>query len=160
MGTFHLRRQEKIIEDQDELVAIIQGQKYMTLAMCRDDGPYLASLNYGFDPEARCFYVHCADEGRKIDILRTNPTVWGQVIEDRGYQDTRCDHFFRSVHFKGRVSFVEDIEDKRAALNLMIDALEPEPEPVRQRLITAKSLQSVTILKIAVEGWSGKQSLK
>ncbi|MBN1936299.1 MAG: pyridoxamine 5'-phosphate oxidase family protein [Anaerolineae bacterium] len=160
MNTYHLRRQEKTIEDQDELIAIIQGQKYMTLAMCRDDEPYLVSLNYGFDPEARCFYIHCAGEGKKIDILRANPTVWGQVIEDLHYQDGKCDHFFRSVHFQGRVSFVDDIDEKRAALHLMIDALEPDPEPVEQRLVTAKSLESVTILKIAVEGWSGKKSLK
>ncbi len=160
MSTYHLRRQEKTIADQDELVAIIRGQKYLTLALCYNDEPYLVSLNYGFDAAARCFYVHCAGEGKKIDILRANPAVWGQVIEDRGYQDARCDHWFRSVHFKGRVSFVDDIEEKRAALHLMIDALEPDPAPVGQRLITAKSLRSVTVLKIAVESWSGKQNLK
>ncbi len=50
---------------------------------------YLASVSYGFDAAEDCFYFHCAPEGKKIDFLRANPLVWGQVLADDGRLDLR-----------------------------------------------------------------------
>ena len=72
-----IRRKEKTIEDAAELRAILREAKHVTLAMCRDGEPYLVTVNHGFDPERRCLYFHCAREGKKVDILRANPRVWG-----------------------------------------------------------------------------------
>ncbi len=158
MSGYHLRRQEKAITDENELMAIIQGQKYLTLAMCHDNKPYLVSLNYAFDAATRCFYMHCAGQGKKLDWIQANPLVWGQVLEDLGYCAGKCDHGFRSVHFWGHASLVQDPEAKRAALCLMIDQLEPDPEPVKKKLVTDASLKSVTILCVQMQGCTGKQS--
>ena len=158
MQPYHLRRAEKAITDKDECLAIIAGQKYMTLAMCKDNIPYLVTVNYGYDEEQQCFYFHSAKKGKKIDFLNTNPQVWGQIIEDCGYRDDKCDHAFRSIYFEGAVTFVEDIEEKSLALRLMIDHLEPAPEPVKERLVVEKRVKNVTIGKIMVTTMSGKQS--
>ena len=138
--------------------AIIQGQKYMTLAMAMDNEPYLVTLSYGYDVEANCFYFHCAAEGRKIDYLRANPVVWGQILEDHGYLEGKCSHAFRTVQFRGTVSFLDNTEEKRRALHMMVDGLEPDPGPVKQKQVTDKSLSRVTIGKVAVEFMTGKQS--
>ncbi|MBN1486151.1 MAG: pyridoxamine 5'-phosphate oxidase family protein, partial [Anaerolineae bacterium] len=129
MSPYHLRRSEKEIKDEYKLLRIIQGQQFMTLAMAYNDEPYLVTLNYGFDAEEQCFYFHCAHEGKKRDYLARNPIVWGQILEDHGYVATECEHAFRSVHFRGQVTFLEAEDDKRIALELMIDQLEPDPEP-------------------------------
>ena len=63
--------------------------------------------------------------------------MWGQVIENRGYVTGKCDHAYRSVHFAGQVDFLEDDEEKRAALTLMIRQMEPDPGPLEQRLAGA-----------------------
>jgi len=81
---YHLRRIERDMPDRVDQLAVIHGQKYLSLAMACDDFPYLVSLNYAFSEEENCFYVHSAPQGRKIEMLRANPRVWGQVIEDRG----------------------------------------------------------------------------
>ena len=158
MQTYHLRRSEKEITDPTLLQAVIKGQKYMTLAMALDNEPYLVTLSYGYDADANCFYFHCAAEGRKMDYVRTNPVVWGQIIEDHGYVVGKCSHAFRTVQFRGTVSFLDDIEEKRHALHLMIDFLEPDPEPVKQKQVTDKALTRVTIGKVSVELITGKQS--
>ncbi len=164
MTTYHadsehpLRRKDKQITEEQELLDIIQGQNFMTLALCRDQEPYLVTLNYGFDPEAKCFYFHCAQEGKKLAYLNANPTVWGQVVEDHGYLDGACSHAFRTVQFRGCVVFLDNVEAKRAALHLMIDQLEPDPDPIKARLTQVARLNNVVVGKIQVEYLSGKQN--
>jgi hypothetical protein len=156
MQTYHLRRAEKAITDPAEMWAIIAEQKIMTLALCKDNMPYLVTVNYGYDQNAGCLYFHCAAEGKKMDYLQANPAVWGQIVEDNGYLDGKCDHAFRSVHFQGRVTFVEDVEEKRRALSLMIDRLESDPAAVKARQVTDKAVAKVTIGKVHIEAMTGK----
>jgi nitroimidazol reductase NimA-like FMN-containing flavoprotein (pyridoxamine 5'-phosphate oxidase superfamily) len=100
--TYHLRRIERDMPDRADQLAVLRTQKYLSLALARDNQPYLVSLNYGFSEAENCFYVHSAPEGRKLDYLRANPRVWGQVIEDRGYLVGQCSHSYRSVMFEAR----------------------------------------------------------
>ncbi len=159
MQFYHLRRSEKEITDSAVMWAIIAGQKYMMLALCKDNVPYLATVNYGHVEAENCLYFHCAGEGKKMDYLRANPVVWGQIVEDNGYRDGKCDHAFRSVQFQGRVVFVEDVEEKRRALALMISQLESDPEAVKARLVTDKAVERVTIGKVIIEAMSGKANI-
>lgn len=158
MTDYHLRRAEKAITQEEALFDIIRGQKTMTLALCHNGEPYLVTVNYGFDAEARCFYFHCASEGRKMDYLRANPVVWGQIMEDHGYLPGKCDHAFRTVQFRGSATVIEEPTAKRAALMLMIEQLEPEPEPVKQRFDNEAALARATLVCVQVEAFTGKQS--
>ncbi len=159
MPEYHMRRSEKAITDPQELVDVIRGQKYMTLALCSDGEPYLVTMNYGFDAEASCFYFHCAGEGKKLDILKKSPVVWGQVLEDCGYIVGKCDHAYRTVEFKGTVTFLEDRPAKRHALELMIDQLEPDPASVKARFSKEDAFDKVTIGQVTVAFMTGKKSL-
>ncbi|MBD3405328.1 MAG: flavin-nucleotide-binding protein [Candidatus Lokiarchaeota archaeon] len=153
-----IRRKEKEITEETELLQIIKSCKYVTLAMCTDNEPYLVTLSYGFDEENRCMYFHCANEGKKIDILKQNPIVWGQVIIDEGYVTGKCDHLYASVQFKGIVTFLESADDKRYALRSMIDMLEYDPDIVYKEQVTEKSVKRVMIGRIDIEHISGKKS--
>ena len=103
-----IRRKEKEIIDKDEIIGILEKAKYITVAMCKEDEPYLVTLSHGYDKTQNCIYFHCAKEGKKIDYLKENITVWGQALIDKGYVQGACDHLYATVHFKGRVTFVED----------------------------------------------------
>ncbi|MFW9921038.1 MAG: pyridoxamine 5'-phosphate oxidase family protein [Candidatus Thorarchaeota archaeon] len=153
-----IRRKEKSIDAEEEMFAIIEKAKYITIAMCQDNEPYLVSLSHGLDRSKRCIYFHCAQEGKKIDILRVNNVVWGQAINDGGYVDGSCDHLFLSTQFKGTVTFIENIEEKEQALRVMIHQLEKNPEKVIAEQITPKSLRRVNIGRIDIQYLSGKRS--
>jgi uncharacterized protein len=157
MNRYHFHHPEKMFTDRAELLEVIAGQRLMTLAMADEGRPYLVTMNYGFDPERDCFYFHCAPEGKKVAILHANPSVWGQVIEDHGYLIGKCDHVYRSVHFEGRVTFVDTEDEKREALILMIRQLEPEPEPVIERLITQARLAKTAVGRVQVLQMTGKR---
>jgi uncharacterized protein len=161
MEEYHgLRRKEKEIRDLAEMKAILAGAKYVTVAMCRDDEPYLVTLSHGYDEKRNAIYFHCAREGKKIEVLSANNRVWGQALVDRGYADGRCDHLFLSVQFHGRVSFVEDVGEKRHALATMIRQLETNPDKVMGHQVNDASVAKVHIGRIDLDFLSGKRSEK
>ncbi len=155
---YHPTRVEKNMPSREEQLAVIREQAFLTIALCAGNEPYLVTLNYAFDEGDMCFYVHAASKGRKLDILRENPRVWGQVIEDRGYIIGECSHAYRAVMFEGVVEWVEETQAKQAALGLMIEKYEADPEPTKERLLGAKGLTGTTVLRIKVVGMSGKRS--
>ncbi len=155
-----MRRKDKEIKDRSEMIAIIEQAKYITIAMSRDNEPYLVTLSHGYDRAKHCFYFHCADEGKKIDILKKNSLVWGQALIDRGYAQNVCDHLFATTHFKGKVIFVENEQEKMHALEVMINALEENPREVMKTQIGKDSVARVQIGRIDIEYMSGKKSEK
>jgi uncharacterized protein len=155
-----MRRSDKALEDKAELVRILRGQKHVTLALCADNKPYLVTMNHGYDQEEHCLYFHCAPTGKKIDLLRANPQVWGQALEDGGYLDGECDHAYRTVQFQGRAEFVTEMGEKRHALALMIEQLESSPEPVKARNLTPENISGVCIIRVRLGEMTGKAGPK
>lgn len=155
-----IRRKEKAITNLNHMKKILQQTKYITLAMCENNEPYLTTLSHGYEPEHNIIYFHCASEGKKIDILKKNKTVWGQALLDKGYVEGTCDHLWATVMFHGTASFITDAGGKRHALEVMITQLEPNPEQVIKEQITEKSLNRVNIGRIDIDYMSGKKADK
>jgi nitroimidazol reductase NimA-like FMN-containing flavoprotein (pyridoxamine 5'-phosphate oxidase superfamily) len=155
-----IRRKEKAMTDKNEMLAVLERAKYVTVAMCKNNEPYLVTLSHGYDREKSCIYFHCAKEGKKIDILGKHNRVWGQALIDKGYVQGKCDHLFATTQFMGRVTFVENIDEKRHGLRVMIKALEEEPEKVMEAQLTEISVEGVQVGRIDIEYMSGKKSDK
>lgn len=160
MKKYHMRRQELEMKSKRAMREILAGQECMTIAMCKGKEPYLVTVTYSYDARSQSLYFHCAPAGKKIDYLKANPIVWGQVLEDLGYVTGECEHSYRTVMFRGRAEFITDIKEKRRALGLMIDKLEEKPSEARKRLITLSSLEKASIVRIRVLELSGKESLR
>jgi nitroimidazol reductase NimA-like FMN-containing flavoprotein (pyridoxamine 5'-phosphate oxidase superfamily) len=153
-----MRRNEKEIKDRYEKISILEQAKYITIAMCKDDEPYLVTLSHGYDRANHCIYFHCAKEGKKIDILKENSLVWGQALVDKGYVQNVCDHLYATTHFRGKVTFVENEQEKKHALEVMIKALEDDPREVMGTQMGEDPVARVQIGKIDIEYMSGKKS--
>ena len=153
-----LRRKEKAIDNADELAHILENCKYITVAMCQDNEPYLVTLSHGYDRERNCLYFHCAKEGKKIDILQNNNVVWGQALLDSGYAQGSCDHLYATAQFRGQIVFIDDFNEKKHALEVMIETLEDDPQKVMEAQLTEKSILGVQIGRIDIEDMSGKKS--
>jgi len=153
-----LRRKEKKITSREDLIAILGSTKYVTIAMCLNNEPYLVTLSHGYDQDRNCLYFHCAQNGKKIDILKENNVVWGQALLDKGYVQGACDHLYATTQFRGTVTFIEDPEEKRHALEVMIEGLEDEPDQVKATQITEESVKGVGIGRIDIDYMSGKKS--
>ena len=147
-----------MIADPQEFEPIIRSQKYLHLALCKENRPYLVTMNYAYDAQENSFYFHCASRGKKVDYLQANPLVWGEIIQDLGYLPGDCNHAYRSIQFEGKAEFLSNAADKKRALELLIEQLEPEPEKVKARLLTEKAIQKVSIVRVRVEYMSGKRN--
>ena len=155
-----LRRKDKEITKEAELKAILKKAKHVTLAMSIGDEPYLATLSHGYDEEQSCIYFHSAPEGKKVEILKANPRVWGQALIDDGYQQGSCDHLYRTTQFRGRVTFVDDQKEKENALRLMIRHLDDHPEKIIESQITPHSTRRILVGRIDIDYMSGKKADK
>jgi nitroimidazol reductase NimA-like FMN-containing flavoprotein (pyridoxamine 5'-phosphate oxidase superfamily) len=155
-----IRRKDKEITDAREMRQILRSARYVTVAMCAGDEPYLVTLSHGYDETRNCLYFHCAKEGKKIDVLRANNQVWGQALVDHGYVQGSCDHLYATVHFRGKVTFIDDKAEKEHALRLMIESLDENPEAIIPKQITPESVQKVLIGRIDIDYMSGKKADK
>ncbi len=150
--------QEKEIKDKGTLKKILREASYITLALCKDNEPYLVSLSQSYDEERNCLYFHCAAEGKKLDFMRVNPRVWGEAVIDRGYAQGRCTHLYASVMFGGKIEFITDPEEKRAVFAGMINALDENPAPLMKRLENAAPMAKTAVGRIVIEEMTGKKS--
>ena len=155
--TYHMRRADKEINDVRVLRKILKSSSYVTVAMCKDNEPYLVSLSHGYDETRNCIYFHCAAEGKKFDFLKANNRIWAQALLDHGYIQGKCDHSYASVHFNGRVSFIEDPGEKLHAIQTMINQLDKNPAKLLTKL-KAEKLETTLIGRIDIEGMTGKKT--
>lgn len=158
MTRYHMRREEREITDRRTLVDILKNARYAVIAMCRDNEPYIVTLSCGYDEGHSAFYFHVAPLGLKIEFINYNATVCGTVIEDRGYIQGECAHAYRSVVFGGQMRIVEDMEEKKHAMEVLLAQLEDDPAKVKATsLQDDEAYQRVGILRLDIEEMSGKQ---
>lgn len=152
---------DKEIKDVKKLEKILTETRFITVAMCRENVPYLVSLSHSYDKAAGCLYFHGASEGKKLDYMRANPVVWGQAIIDYGYNEGKCSHLYVSAMFKGRVEFIEDLSEKRRILSHMVRHHEKNPEPTLNSptgMAHAGEMGKTTVGRIIIEELTGKKS--
>jgi hypothetical protein len=156
-----MRRKDKEITDQTVLKKILRSTQYVTIAMSMNNEPYLVSLSHGYDEERNCIYFHCAKEGKKLHFLKANNNVWGQALQDRGYTQGQCNHNFTSVHFKGKVSFIEGLDEKIRAMQVMIRQLDKNGDEIAAKLEKQRDrvqkLKETLVGRIDIEFMTGKK---
>lgn len=156
--SFHIRRKDKEITDETQLKKVLKSSKYVTIALCKDNQPYLVSLSHGYDEEHHCLYFHCAKEGKKLVYLKSNNVVWGQTLLDFGpSEDDDCSQLYASVHFSGKVTLIEDVDEKCRAIECMINQLGKNPEALKAKLNNDR-LKNTAIGRIDIDYMSGKKS--
>jgi len=160
MPKYHMQRKDREITDSHELMEILKRGKYATISMCRENEPYIVTLNYGYDENNNSLYFHCAKSGLKIDFINENPHVCGAIIEDLGYMTDECEQKYRSVVFWGEMFFVENLEEKKHGIDVLINHLEQNPGKVKEKSIKSEQrYKDVGILRLDVKELIGKKRM-
>lgn len=149
-----MRRKEQEIAEHALLEAILEEARVCRIAMAVENEPYVVPLSFGY--RDGCLYLHSAPEGRKIDFLRRNNRVCFEVDLEEGLvaQGPPCTTSlrYRSVIGTGRAYFVEDEEEKRRALDILVGHY-GEVGPYAEAW-----LRRTTVIRIEIEEMSGKKS--
>jgi hypothetical protein len=152
MSKHQMQHPDREVTDPAVVSNLLKTGKYMAIAMCDQDQPYVVVLSCGYDEANKCFYFHCAKKGRKTDVIAKNPKVCGTIVEDHGYVKGDCSHNYRSAVVWGTMTLVEDQAEKKHALDVLLRQLEGDPEVIRPQFIKdEKSIIGVGILKLTVE---------
>lgn len=155
---FHVRRKDREIIDNQKLRKILESTKYVTIALCIDNKPYLVSLSHGYDTVRNCIYFHCANEGKKLIYINANNQTWGQAVQDYGVTE-ECDYAYTSVHFSGKISLITSLPEKQHAIEVMMRQLSVNPEEKLAK-IKPEKLAKTTMGRIDIDYMTGKQHQK
>ncbi len=159
---YQVRRKDKEISDMVEIHQIIEQHSFLTLALSKENLPYIVTLNYGFDKEKNCFYIHCAKKGKKLDYLHSNPIVWGQIIEDLGLSEKnwcKAGYYYKSVQIKGHFTILTEFQEKKQALISLFKNYPIKPILPKDPNTLKSNIDSVIVGKIDILEISGKKSL-
>ena len=156
--SFHVRRKEREITDQTEMRSVLKNTKYVTVAQCMNNEPYLVSLSHGYDEAKNCLYFHCAPEGKKLLYMQANSRVWGQAVLDFGVTE-ECDYAYTCVEFWGRMVLLEGLAEKQHGMAVLVRQVSLNPEEKLSK-IKPEKLSKTTMGRIDIEGMTGKKHQK
>ena len=115
----------RAITEKNELVDVILRCQWCHLAMTDPDGkPYVIPMNFGFKDEV--IYLHGAQHGKKIDILKQHPGVCINFTTDHvlRFQNEKvaCSWSmkYRSVLCYGEAEFITEPEEKITAFHIVM----------------------------------------
>lgn len=150
-----MRREDKEIRDKDEIESIVQRAIVCRVAFSENDVPYIVPVNFGYKDD--CLYFHSAPEGKKIDAIRQNGNVCFEMDIDQEVvrAETPCNWAmkYRSVIGFGKAFLVRDVEEKRKALNNIVEHYSGKPSDYPESAIS-----NVAIIKVEIESMTGRKS--
>lgn len=133
-----------------------------TIATASDGQPFLNTNLFVYDRDRHAIYLHTARTGRLRQNLERNDRVcfttseMGRLLP----ADTALEF---SVEYAGVVAFgrgrvIEDVEEQRHALELLLQKYAPHLRAGRDyRPITDDELARTAVFRIQIEAWSGKR---
>lgn len=151
-----MRRSDKAIQNPLDIETILRNAPVCRIAMSAEDRPYVIPVN--FAATTTHLYFHSAKDGRKIDILRKNPSVCfevdlpGKIVAG----ETACawGMAYKSVIGFGRAFFIESAEEKKKALDLLMNKYAG-----RDAFVYAdEALDKVCVIGVNIENVTGKWS--
>ena len=157
----HIRRKDREIHDTADIDGILRAGRFVVVALADGDEPYAVTLSYGYDAEKRRLCFHAATAGRKLDIIARNPLACATVVVDNGYKVGECAHPYRSVVMTGRMRALEEPDEARDAMRVLVDHLESEQasEEIwdRNGLTDDAAFTRITMLEFSIETLCAKQ---
>lgn len=148
-----MRRTDREITDRIEIEEILGSCITLRLGMCRDGVPYVVPLNYGFEDGS--LYFHCAQDGMKLDFLRSNSIVCFEIDTDceliRGEELSGFRMRYRSVIGWGHAFIIEDEAEKIRALDILMRQHRGPEGPYSD-----DALGLVALVRIDIDRMTGK----
>jgi hypothetical protein len=158
-----MRRSEREVSEIEVIEEIIKKADVCRIALANDNIPYIVTMNFGYtnDPEQRLFF-HCANEGRKLEMIRKNKFVCFEMDIDHkiytrpgkdGRKGCNWGMVYRSVVGYGNISIITEREARKTGLDFIMRHYGDENEYVYDE----KVLANTTVLRLDITEITGKK---
>jgi len=155
-----MRRTNREVKDQNKIEAIIKKADVCRIALIDGDIPYIVTMNFGYQSGNPAYlYFHCANEGRKLDIIEKNNKVCFEMDVDHVLEETKkaCGYSmsFKSIVGYGSIAKVKTNEEKIEGLDSIMSQYSDRTGFTYEE----KMLEMTTILKLEIEEINAKQKI-
>lgn len=151
-----MRRTNLEITDKQTIEEIIATADVIRIGLIDGKEPYIVPMNFGY--KASYFYMHCANEGRKIEVIKKNPLACFELDTDHNLKTAprACGWTmtFRSVMGTGKIEIIKDSTEKQKGLSVIMDQYNTEGMAMPYDF--SKLMDKTTVLKLKVESISCK----
>lgn len=142
-----MRRKDRQITDIYQIEAIIKKVDVCRIGFAENNIPYIVAMNFGYirgNPSR--LYFHCANTGRKIDLIKKNNTVCFQMDTDHVLVpgDRACDH---TMTFQSIVGYGQ--------INILMEQYTGKAKWVYEESM----LKRTTVLRLDIEKMTAKQKI-
>jgi nitroimidazol reductase NimA-like FMN-containing flavoprotein (pyridoxamine 5'-phosphate oxidase superfamily) len=147
-----ITRREREVTDIGEIIKILDNAKVLHLGMVDGDEPYVVPMNYGYimEDDKLTIYLHGANRGRKLDLIRKNPKVFFEMDCDvhpfEGNHACQYGTTYASVMGRGVAHIIEDVEEKIKALNIFMKTQTGKDFEFNEKLVGVVSIIKVDVL--------------
>ena len=152
-----MTRREQQVTDINEIIEILEKSKVVHIGMIDGDEPYVVPMNYGYILEdgKLTLYLHGARRGRKIDVLRENPKVFFELCCDvtpfEGEVACKYGITYASIMGRGVATLVEDVEEKKKALSILMKTQVNKDFAFEDKLTTVVSIIRIDTLEFTAK---------
>ena len=152
-----MTKRELQITDENQIKHILDTAKVLHLGLAVDNEPYVVPMNYGYTLEngKLVLYLHSAQRGKKIDMVRANSRVFFELDCDwmpfEGEKPCQYGLGYSSVMGCGRAQIVEDVEEKIKAMSALMKTQTQKDFEFNEKLVSI-----VAVIRIDVEEYTAK----
>lgn len=152
-----MTRREQQVTDINEIIEILEKSKVVHVGMLDGDEPYVVPMNYGYTlvDGKLILYLHGARRGRKIDALRANPKVFFEMCCDvtpfEGEVACKYGITYASIMGRGVATLVEDVEEKKKALSVLMKTQVNKDFTFEDKLTTVVSIIRIDTLEFTAK---------
>ena len=152
-----MTKRERQVTDPQQIRQILDKSKVLNLGLCANNEPYVVPMNYGYrmEGETLTLYLHSAVQGKKLDMIRSNPNVFFSLDCDRmpfdGDKPCQYGLVYSSVMGRGTAVILEDVEEKKQAMTTLMKTQTGKDFVFEDRLVSI-----VSVIRIDVAEYTAK----
>ena len=152
-----MTRRERQVTDPEQIRHILDTARVLHLGLAVDNEPYVVPLNYGYvmEEDKLVIYLHSAQRGKKLDMLRANPNVFFEMDCDRMPFESKlpCQYgmVYSSIMGRGVATIVEDVEEKKQAMTILMKTQTGKDFEFNDRLVSM-----VAVVRVDVSEYTAK----
>ena len=159
-----MRRADRKVRVEEDIVKVLDSCKVCRLGMMDEGKIYIVPMNYGYVYEAGelVLYFHGAEEGKKLSLLKKNPTVGIELDKAYGLATgkTACQYsyYYASIIGNGSARLVTEPKEKSKALSVIMK--QQTGKEFGELEDNPKLGQAVGIIRVDVEEFTCKRHCK
>jgi nitroimidazol reductase NimA-like FMN-containing flavoprotein (pyridoxamine 5'-phosphate oxidase superfamily) len=159
-----VRRADRAVEDESWIRAFLHRAAIGYLATVHEGQPFINSNLFVYDEAANAIYMHTARYGRTQSNVEADPQARacfsisevGRVLPADEALEFSVE--YSGVTVFGRASLIDDVEQAKHALQLLLDKYAPHLKPGEHyRPTTDDELKRTAVYRIDIDAWSGKR---